>query len=148
MAADSFFVDGGAENPLHFAEGEGNGLAQGGARFDCRDAHIDEFALDGAAVGKEDRADYRGGNGRGAEVGATLEAMAGVSVQAVAARGAANRHGIKPGRLDEYVFCGGRDHGVPAAHDAGQASNTWCLYWFGYCWPGRRHGRLGHHDHA
>ena len=63
----------------------------------------------------------RGGDRRGVEVGAALEAVAGVGVQAVAARGAADGHGLEPCRLNEHVLGVRRDHGVPAAHDAGQA---------------------------
>ncbi len=106
---------------MDFAEGEGDGLAIGSAGFPRRDADVDEIAFDGAAVGEQDAADDCGCDGPGVEVGAALEAMAGVGVQAVAARGAANGHGLEPCGFDEDVLCVGRDHGVPAAHDAGEA---------------------------
>ena len=87
----------------------------------CGDADVDEIAFDAAAVGEQNAADERRGDGRGVEVRAALEAMAGVGVQAVAARGAADGHGIEPGGFDEDVLRVGRDHRVPAAHDAGEA---------------------------
>ena len=42
--------------------------------------------------------------GSGVEVGAALEAMAGIGVEAVAARGAADGHGLEPCGFDEDVF--------------------------------------------
>ncbi len=84
-------------------------------------ANVDEIAFDVAAVGEQDAADEGRGDGSGVEVGAALEAMAGIGVQAVTARGAANGHGIEPCGFDEDVFGLGGDHGVPAAHHAGEA---------------------------
>ena len=92
-----------------------------GAGLERGNAHVDEIAFDVAAVGEQDAADERGGDGSGVEVRAALEAMAGVGVQAVAARGAAHGHGLEPCGFDEHVGRGGRDHRVPAAHDAGEA---------------------------
>ncbi len=106
---------------MDFAERESDGLAIGGAGFPRGDAHVDEIAFDVAAVGEQDAADDCGCDGPGVEVGAALEAMAGVSVQAVAARGAAHGHGLEPCGFDEDILRVGRDHGVPAAHDAGEA---------------------------
>jgi hypothetical protein len=40
---------------------------------------------------------------------------------AMAAGGAADADGIEPGGFDEDVFRLGGDHGVPAAHDSGEA---------------------------
>src|ERR1035438_6410314 len=56
------------------------------------------------------------------EICATLEAMAGVGVETMAARGLAHGHGLKPGGLDEHVLCLGGDHRVPPAHDTSQAN--------------------------
>ena len=106
---------------MNFAERERNRFAVGGACFECGNAHVDEIAFDGAAIGKENAADERRGDGSGVEVGAALEAMAGIGVQAVAARGAAHGHGLEPRGFDEHIRRGGRDHRVPAAHDAGEA---------------------------
>ncbi len=106
---------------MDFAECEGDGLAIGGARFPCRHAHVDEIAFDSAAVGEQDAADDCRSDGSGIEVGAALEAMAGVGVQTVTARGAAYGHGLEPCGFDEDVFGVGRDHRVPAAHDASEA---------------------------
>ena len=106
-SGDAFLVDGCAEDAVDFAERESDGLAVGGARFDGGNTHVDQIALDRAAVGKQDAADEGRGDGCGVEVGSALEAMAGVGVQAVAARGAAHRHGIEPRCLDEHVG-GGR----------------------------------------
>ncbi len=47
--------------------------------------------------------------------------MAGVGVQSVTARRAADGHGLEPRGFDEDVLRVGRDHRVPAAHDAGEA---------------------------
>ena len=74
-----------------------------------------------ATVGEQDAADEGRGNGSGVEIGAALEAMAGVGVQAVTARGAADGHGLEPCGFDEDVLRVGRDHRVPPAHDAGEA---------------------------
>ena len=60
------------------------------------------------------------GDGGGVEVGAALEAVGGVGVEAVAAGAAADAGGIEPGGFDEDVFGFGGDHGVPAAHDSGE----------------------------
>ena len=122
---DAFLVDGRAEDAVHFAEGERDGLAVGGAGFARGNAHVDEIAFDVAAVGEQNAADERRSDGAGVEVGAALEAMAGVGVQAVAARGAAHGHGLEPCGFDEHVRGGGRDHRVPAAHDAGEAERLW-----------------------
>src|SRR5215472_11538454 len=46
--------------------------------------------------------------------------MAGVRVQAVAARGATNSHWFEPCSFDEDVFCFGLNHRVPSAHHAGE----------------------------
>ncbi len=61
------------------------------------------------------------GDGCGVEVGAALEAVAGVGVEEVAARAAADAGGIEPCGLDEDVLRLGGDHGVPATHDSGEA---------------------------
>ena len=56
----------------------------------------------------------------GVEVGTALEAMAGVSMQAMAAGAGANGGGIEPRSLNQDV-CGGIGHaGVPASHDPGE----------------------------
>ncbi len=47
--------------------------------------------------------------------------MAGVGVQAVTACCAADCHWLEPRGFDEDVLCVGRDHRVPATHDAGEA---------------------------
>ena len=60
---DAFLVDGRAEDALHFAEREGDGLAMRGARLEGGDAHIDQIAFDLAAVGEQDAADERRGDG-------------------------------------------------------------------------------------
>ena len=66
-------------------------------------------------------ADEGRGERRRVEVRAALEAMAGVGVEAVAARGAADGDRVKPGGFDEDVLRVGGDHRVPAAHDSGEA---------------------------
>ena len=106
---------------MDFAECQGDGLAAGGAGIPRRNANVDEIALDVAAVGEQDAAYDGGRDWSGVEVGTALEAVAGIGVQAVAAGGAANSHGLEPGGFDEDVFGFGSDHGVPAAHDAGEA---------------------------
>ena len=106
---------------MDFAERERNRLAIGGAGFPRGDAHVDEIAFDAAAVGEQDAADDGRCDGRGVEVGAALEAMAGVGVEAVTACGAADCHWLEPRGFDEDVLGVGRDHGVPATHDAGEA---------------------------
>src|ERR1700728_2699413 len=55
------------------------------------------------------------------EIGAAFEAMAGVGVQAVAAGGATNGHGLEPCGFDQHILRAGRNHRVPAAHDAGKS---------------------------
>src|SRR5579859_561193 len=92
-----------------------------GASFPCGNAHIDEVSFDVAAICEQNAADDSGCDGRGVEVGAAFEAMAGVGVQAVAARGAADGHGFKPCGLDEDVLCVRGDHRVPTTHNPGEA---------------------------
>ncbi len=46
-----------AEDAMHFAQRQRNGLAVGGAGFPRGDAHVDEVAFDAAAVGEQDAAD-------------------------------------------------------------------------------------------
>ena len=67
--------------------------------------------------------DERRGDGRRVEVRAALEAVGGIGVEAVAAAHAADDGGIEPCGFDENVLRLGRDHGVPAAHDAGEAES-------------------------
>src|SRR5438552_18072911 len=69
------------------------------------------------------------GDGGGVEVGAALEAVGGVGVEAVAAGGAADADGIEPGGFDEDVSGFAGDYGVPAAHDSGEADG---FYLVGY----------------
>src|SRR6266702_3920509 len=64
--------------------------------------------------------DLRGERG-GVEIGSALEAMRGVCVQAVPARGAANGDRIEPGGFYQYVGRGRGDHRVPPTHDSGQS---------------------------
>ena len=115
---DAFLVDSCAEDALYFAECERDGVALCSARFDCCDPHVYQFTLNRAAIGKQDATHECRGNGCSIEIRSAFEAMAGVGVQAVAARRTANRHGVEPGSLNEYVGGGGSDHRVPAAHDA------------------------------
>ena len=75
----------------------------------------------GVAAGCEDELRDEGvGDGGGVEVGAALEAVGGVGVEAVAAGAAADAGGVEPGGFDEDVFGFGGDHGVVAAHDSGE----------------------------
>ena len=74
-----------------------------------------------AAVGEKDAADDGGGDRSGVEVGTALEAVTGIGVQSVTASGAAYGHGFEPCGFDEDVLRFWRDHGVPTAHDAGEA---------------------------
>ena len=76
-----------------------------------------------AAAGEQNAGDERRSHGCSVEVGAALEAMAGVGVQAVAAGGAADGHGLEPCGFDENILGAGGDHRVPAAHDAGEAES-------------------------
>src|ERR1039458_5564338 len=101
---------------MHFAQSERNGLTRGSAGLEGRNALVDEVPFDVAAIGKQYPAHKRRSDWRGVEVRAAFEAMAGVSVQAVAARGAAYGDGVKPRGFDEDVGSGGGDHGVPPAH--------------------------------
>ena len=74
-----------------------------------------------ASAGFEDfLCDEGVGDGRGGEVGAALVAVAGVGVDEMAARGGADGCWIEPGGFDEDVRRLGGDHGVIAAHDAGE----------------------------
>ena len=61
--------------------------------------------------------------GAGVEVRAALEAVRGVGVQAVAARAETDTDGVEPRGLDQDVLGLRGNHGVPAAHDAGQAQS-------------------------
>ena len=53
-------------------------------------------------------------------VGAALEAVRGVGVEAQAARGCADRRRVPPRRFEQDVLRRGRHGGVEAAHDAGE----------------------------
>ena len=90
-------------------------------RGDLARVGVDLRAFELAAGGFENQlGDARAGGGRDADVGAALEAMRGVGVHAVTARGAADGGRIEPGGFDEHVAGFFRDHGIEAAHDAGQ----------------------------
>ncbi len=54
---DAFGVERGSEKPMHFTQRERHGWPLGGALFEGGHAHIDEFALDGTAVGEQNGAD-------------------------------------------------------------------------------------------
>ena len=105
----------------HLAERERDGRAIGGARGDGWDDDIDQIAH-GCATGLQDEfCDQRVGNRAGVEVRAALEAVRCVGVQTVASRTAADAGGVEPRGLDQNVFGVGGNHGVPAAHNSGQA---------------------------
>ncbi len=48
-------------------------------------------------------------------------------MEAVAAGGAADADGVEPGGFDEDVSGFGGDHGVPAAHDSGEAEGLFLV---------------------
>ena len=98
-----------------------DGGARCGAGGDLGDDDVDECAFGVASVLEDDVGDEGVGDGGGVEVGAALEAVGGVGVEAVAPRGAADADRIEPCGFDEDVFGFGGDHGVPAAHDSGEA---------------------------
>ena len=92
----------------------------GGAGGDFGDDDVDEGAFGVASGGEDELRDEGVGGGGGVEVGAALEAVGGVGVEAVAAGAAADGGGVEPGGFDEDVFGLGGDHGVAAAHDSGE----------------------------
>ena len=103
-------------------DGEVDGGAVCGRGLQLGDEDVDEVAFEGSAACGEDRLGDEGvGDGRGGEVGTALEAVAGVGVDEVTARAGADGCGVEPGGLDEDVSGFGGDHGIPAAHDAGEA---------------------------
>src|SRR5258706_7337955 len=61
------------------------------------------------------------------EIRTTFEAMRRVGMNPVALRHAAYRHRIPPSRLDQDIPCLVGDHGVVAAHDAGEADWLLCV---------------------
>ncbi len=86
---------------------------------------VDERAFEAASAGFEDvAADEAVGDGGGGEVGSALEAVAGIGVEEVAAGAGADGGGGEPGGLDEDVAGVGGDHGVVAAHDAGEGEGA------------------------
>jgi len=120
LRGDAGGVDGGAEVAFDLGDGELDGRTRGGAGFDVWVDEVDEFAFEFATVLEDELGDEGVGGGGGVEVGAALEAVGGVGVEAVAAGGAADAGGVEPCGFDEDVFGFGGDHGVPAAHDAGE----------------------------
>ena len=106
---------------MDFADAQRDWGAVGGLRGELRDDDVRHGAGDSAAALLHDEAgDEIVGYGRGVEVGAALEAMAGIGVQAVAARAGADGGGVEPCGFDEDVFGGLGDARVPAAHYSGE----------------------------
>ena len=73
-----------------------------------------------AGRGDDQFRDAGAGHLRDAGIGSALVAVRGVGVHAEAASGVADRGGIEPRGLDEYVAGGVGDHRGLAAHDSGQ----------------------------
>ena len=116
-------VKGSAEVAPDLCDGEQDRGAGCGAGGDLGDDDVDECPVSVAAMLEDDLRDEGVGGGGGVEVGAALEAVGGVGVEAVAAGAAADGGGIEPGGFDENVFGVRRDHGVPAAHDSGEGES-------------------------
>ncbi len=82
---------------------------------------INALALKFAAGALQNQLGYAvAGQRRDAPIGAALEAMRGVGVHAVTLGHGANGCRIEPGRLDEHILRPLSDHGVEAAHHAGE----------------------------
>jgi hypothetical protein len=119
LGCDAPRGDCGSEVALDLFDGERDCRAGCSAGSDFGNGDIDEGAF-GVASALEDELSNQGvGYRGGVEVGAALEAVGGVCVEAVAAGAAADGGLIKPCGFDEDVLCVGCDHGVPAAHDSG-----------------------------
>ena len=121
-AGDSFGGDGRTEVALDLMDRELDGGAARGGGFEARDDDVDEFAFEVSTAGGKNGLAHKGvGNRCGSEVGAPLEAVAGVGVEQMPTRAGADGGRIEPGGFDDDVFCLGGDHGIPSAHDAGEA---------------------------
>src|SRR5690348_7544860 len=64
--------------------------------------------------------DTRTGGRSDPDIGAALEAVRGIGVHGVAARGLTDGSWVEPRRLDQHVLRAPGDHRVEATHDAGE----------------------------
>ncbi len=113
-------LEGGPQMTPHLADRELDRGASDRCRFCGGHDHVDQIALDDAAVAEDELGDQVIGHRSRREVRTALEPVTRIGVQAVAPRGPADGGGIEPGRFDEDVAGFGRDHGAPPAHDPGQ----------------------------
>ena len=114
-AFDLLFADIDAENALDL----------GAAQRDRGALHLTGDGIDALAVSSppawQNQLGYAiAGQRRDAPIGAALEAVRRVGVHAVALGHAADRRRIEPRRLDQHVLRLLGDHGVEAAHHAGE----------------------------
>ncbi len=104
-----------AENALYLAGSERN------ARLRKRARHNVDPLRDGPTSRGDDQLRNAGASHwRDAGVGSAFKTVRRIGMHAKAAGGAANRRRIEPGRLDEHVAGGVRDHRRLAAHDSSQ----------------------------
>ena len=115
-ALDLIFVNIDAEIALHL-----RALQRDRRALQLAGDGIDPLAVQFAAGACENQLGHAiASQRRDAPIGAALEAMRGVGVHAVALGHAADRRRVEPRRLDQHVLRLLGDHGVEAAHHAGQ----------------------------